>query len=272
MSSKSVLGSVFLGDAQRQLGLSPPTSPSTSPPSNAPSFSSKMMMDAVNNGALDHGTESAPLLPIDPALSLELRVRWLEVLLLGVKHEHGASGSKPAKTTLVRGAEELHGKLDEAVQANDGLRKFMDRYDRHADLLTPSFALSGIASPSIHSSLSEEELNALLAEMEPELKAADRDLRDIDVLEKRGVLGAGKLADYKELIPRLEALRSAQKEDLRQATDLEKRIADVLRRYTTRVDALSELFVEWNDVLSSAEDKVSRLERERADMKRLGYE
>lgn len=122
----SVLGSVFLGDAQRHLGLSPPTSPATSPPSNAPSFSSNM--NAVNNGALDVvGTESASLLPIDPALSLELRVRWLEVLLLGVKQEQSASAAKASKTTLVRGAEELHGKLDEVTQANDGLRKFMDR-------------------------------------------------------------------------------------------------------------------------------------------------
>jgi len=226
-----------------------------------------------NNGTLSPGaTEPASLLPIDPALSLELRVRWLEVLLLGVKQEQSASGAKTAKTTLVKGAEELHGKLDEVVQANDGLRKFMDRYDRHADLLTPSFALSGISSPSTHSSLSPEELDALLVEMEPELKAADRDLREIDVLEKRGVLGAGKLADYKELNPRLEALQKAQRDDLHQATDLERRIADVLKRYTTRVDALSELFVDWNDVLSSAEDKVSRLERDRVEMKRLGYE
>jgi len=230
-------------------------------------------MNAVNNGSPNHpGADFASPLPIDPALSLELRVRWLEVLLLGVKQEQSTSSAKSTKTTLVRGAEELHGKLDEAVQANDGLRKFMDRYDRHADLLTPSFALSGISSPSAQSSLSPEELDALLVEMEPEIKSADRDLREIDILDKRGLLGAGKLADYKELLPRLEVLRMARQEDLQQAADLERRISAVLRRYTTRVDALSELFVEWNDVLSSAEDKVSKLEREKTEMKRLGYE
>ena len=41
--------------------------------------------------------------------------------------------------------------------------------------------------------MSSEELDALLAEMEPEIRAAERDLREIDMLEKRGVLGAGKL-------------------------------------------------------------------------------
>lgn len=42
--------------------------------------------------------------------------------------------------------------------------------------------------------MSSEELDALLAEMEPEIRSADRDLREIDVLDKRGILGAGKLA------------------------------------------------------------------------------
>ena len=42
--------------------------------------------------------------------------------------------------------------------------------------------------------MGSEEFDALLTEMEPEIRSADRDLREIDVLEKRGVLGAGKLA------------------------------------------------------------------------------
>ena len=42
--------------------------------------------------------------------------------------------------------------------------------------------------------MSSEELDALLTEMEPDIRAADRDLREIDILEKRGVLAAGKLA------------------------------------------------------------------------------
>lgn len=42
--------------------------------------------------------------------------------------------------------------------------------------------------------MTSEELDAFLSEMEPEIRAADRDLREIDILEKRGILGAGKLA------------------------------------------------------------------------------
>ena len=75
--------------------------------------------------------------------------------------------------------------------------------------------------------MSSEEVDALLVEMEPEIRAAERDLREIDLLEKRGVLAAGNLAgmytcfplynhrnsvgfpitEHESLRPRLEALQ-----------------------------------------------------------------
>lgn len=66
--------------------------------------------------------------------------------------------------------------------------------DQHAHLLTPSFALSGILPDApTYDKMSAEEINAFLAEMESDIRAADRDMLEIDALEKKGVLGAGKL-------------------------------------------------------------------------------
>jgi hypothetical protein len=42
--------------------------------------------------------------------------------------------------------------------------------------------------------------------------------------------------------------------------------------FIPQVDALSELFVEWNDALTLAEDKITALERERSEKQRLGLE
>lgn len=42
--------------------------------------------------------------------------------------------------------------------------------------------------------MSPAELDAFLTEMEPDIRAADRDMREIELLEKKGVTGAGKLA------------------------------------------------------------------------------
>ena len=41
--------------------------------------------------------------------------------------------------------------------------------------------------------MSPSELEAFLTEMEPDIRAADRDLREIEILEKKGVTNAGKL-------------------------------------------------------------------------------
>lgn len=42
--------------------------------------------------------------------------------------------------------------------------------------------------------MSPDELDAFLSEMEPDIRAAERDMRDIELLEQKGVLSAGKLA------------------------------------------------------------------------------
>lgn len=66
--------------------------------------------------------------PVPPTLSLDLRLRWLEALLLGARPD--VAERKHAETkagqTVARSVEDLQRKLDMIVQGNDGLRKFMD--------------------------------------------------------------------------------------------------------------------------------------------------
>jgi hypothetical protein len=73
----------------------------------------------------------------------------------------------------------------------------MAQDEQHAALLTPAFALSGtlpeLAGAGAYENLSPEELEALLAEMEPDIRAADRDMQEIEALEKKGVLSADHL-------------------------------------------------------------------------------
>ncbi|KAL4065863.1 hypothetical protein V8B97DRAFT_1914439 [Scleroderma yunnanense] len=298
----SALGSVFLGDVgqrHRVLASSPP--PSSPPPhaGNAMSMalaSAKSLEETLESvddtdspektsASLPEGGEpghpSAPA-SIDPALSLELRIRWLEALLLGVRQDARERKGKDklsdlkAGETLVRLTENVQHRLNAVVESNDGLKKFMSQYDHYDHLLTPAFAYSGTSSPALTPSndqnISPEELEALLAEMEPDIRAADRDMREIELLVQKGILGAGKLTDYEALQPRLQTLLAAQEEDRVLAASLEKRIAVLVNRHATHVDALSELFVAWDDILSDTESKIRKLERERMEKHKLGYE
>ncbi|KDR80755.1 hypothetical protein GALMADRAFT_207733 [Galerina marginata CBS 339.88] len=239
----------------------------------------------VRNLGGDHPASRSAPGKVDPVLALELRLRWLEALILGMKQDGGKGKGKELEyagigsanlkhgETLTRLAETVQTKLDKAVEGNEGLRRFMDNYNQNAHLLTPSFALSGILpDPPTYDNMSAEEINALLAEMEPDIRAADRDMLEIDALEKKGVTGAGNLPDYENLEPRLKAVLVGHEENAKLAASLEIRISALVERHATYVDTLSELFVAWDDTLTEAEDKVARMERERAERLRLGYE
>lgn len=146
---------------------------------------------------------------IEPELALELRVRWLEALI------HGADPGRKRKetvATLARLTEEVKKKLDAIVEPNDSLKKFIDTCkslhfttlrghsialdDQHAQYLAPTFALPGEGEEegsSGYGNMTPQELEAYLIELEPDIRAADGDLREIEALVNRGVTGAGKL-------------------------------------------------------------------------------
>ncbi|TCD69105.1 hypothetical protein EIP91_008747 [Steccherinum ochraceum] len=263
-------GSVFLGDVQRSRILSTSTPPSSPPPDLSPSAQQFTGIHFDSLDEMENPTE--PPTTIAPALSMDLRIRWLETLVNGTKQ--GANSHGRTNVSLVRGVEELKRRLDGIVHSSEGLRRFMDHYEQHAHLLTPSFALSGTipTSPPPYENMTPSEVEAFLAEMEQDIRAADRDLREIEMLEKKNVTAAGKLPDYEALKPRLETLLEAQEEDLKLAAELERRIAALMDQYATNTDTLSELFVAWDDSIQEAEHEVARLTRDIEERRRLGYE
>lgn len=109
--------------------------------------------------------------------------------------------------------------------------------DHYQKYLTPAFALSGIlpTSTPLYENMSPTELEAFLAEMEPDIRAADRDLREIEMLESKDVTAAGKLPEYQKLQPRLEQLLQESEENHRKHDELEQRIAKLMNQYATTV-------------------------------------
>lgn len=69
---------------------------------------------------------------VQPILSLELRLRWLEALLLGVRQDvKGGKGKEKVQglkhgETIVRLAEDVQRRLEGVVESNEGLKRFMD--------------------------------------------------------------------------------------------------------------------------------------------------
>jgi len=97
-------------------------------------------------------------------------------------------------------------------------------------------------------------------------------VREIQALNQRGVAGAGKLPEHESLQPRLRALIRAHAEDSATYHMLERRIAALLQRYSSHINALSELFVSWNDSVREAEEYVAKLEKVAAEKNKLSFE
>lgn len=239
---------------------------------------------------------------LTPELSLELRIRWLEALVNGVKNdrtnlraaggdneEEGSVKERSARRnpegigergeTIARKLGEIQAGLSEVIEQNETLKLFIKYYDSsNRRYLTPSFALNDLTDQSGNfeqpalSMMSPSEFEIYLKDIEPEIKQAERDLREIDSLEKRGVSAAGALGAHEELQPRLEALLAAHGQDAQKAAQLESRIILLLDRYTYKTDTLSELFVEWNDVLHGVEEKVKAMEKAKVERSKMGYE
>lgn len=106
----SHIGSVFLGDVQRRF-LSSSTPPISPPPTQ------------LEQAAVILPKAETPA--IDPMLSLQLRLRWLEALLYGVRADAKDKNVRKG-TTLIRSAQQIQSRLDALVQSNDSLRKYME--------------------------------------------------------------------------------------------------------------------------------------------------
>lgn len=130
----SGIGSVFLGDNQRFRMLS--STPPSSPPARSPvsAIAGFPMISPPHSPKQSVSKATVPPPVIDPALSLELRLRWLEAILLGVRQDaKDRKGKEKASwlnlkhgETLIRLAEDVQQRLDNAVESNDGLKRFMD--------------------------------------------------------------------------------------------------------------------------------------------------
>jgi len=151
----SAIGSVFLGDFQRHRIISSTPPPSSPPPGQivhqmsvaSASQSLEELVEPLDDVQSELSVEQptaavtplAQLEPsiappvIDPALSLELRLRWLEALLLGVRQDARDRKGKDKVPelkhgeTLIRLAEDVQRRLDNVIQSNDGLQRFMSK-------------------------------------------------------------------------------------------------------------------------------------------------
>jgi len=202
-----------------------------------------------------------------PEVSLELRLRWLEALVLGAGGRRAPPGrqTKPLTHPLVREAEEVQERLADICKDNLPLKRFLSCFELYAPLLPPPDD-----QPAPPESLTPDEAAIYFAEAEVDVRAADRDMADIKELERKGVLNAGRLPEHEALKPRLRDLMKQHSKNRTRFADIERRLMLVLQDYASSIDTVSEKFVELNEMVAEAEIEVARLEKEKAERAKRG--
>lgn len=71
-------------------------------------------------------------------------------------------------------------------------------------------------------------------------------------------------------MPRLTEVVKKHKEDVNRFGRLEERLVDILESYGERVDLMTRLFVEWDELVREAEAEIAKLEKQKEEKERLG--
>ncbi|KAM0753927.1 hypothetical protein T439DRAFT_353679 [Meredithblackwellia eburnea MCA 4105] len=200
---------------------------------------------------------------ISPELQLELRLRFLETLLSpSVASRSALQPAAAVPASITRRADQLQAQLKQAIESGGGgevVRRFVQGYDLNEPLLRPPDATT-----SALDQLTPQAKVALILESEAEIRQLERELREVDTIDQRGVVGAGDLAKHEELKPSLKDLAGNVAPISERYSALELKTTTLLSRYNDYISTLSEIFVSWNDIISSAEEEVARIESERA--------
>jgi len=193
--------------------------------------------------------------------AFDLRLRLLETLVCGKSPAGASSTSKPS---VARRANDVVKRLEEALEGSggDAVRRFVEGYDLNRPLLYPP---TPAEAADFTSELTPQVKATLILEAEGDIRSTERDLRELDALEKRGVAGAGTLSSYEELRPNLVALQAELPGLTHSFADLEVAVSDLLGRYNAHVSLLSEIFIAWNSIICTAEEAATRWERARLD-------
>ncbi|KAG0149759.1 hypothetical protein CROQUDRAFT_39500 [Cronartium quercuum f. sp. fusiforme G11] len=178
----------------------------------------------------------------DALLAIDLRIRLLETVLAGSISSSDAFQNRISSTDrrkIGTRAETIVKKLNDVLQAkhNDVVRRFVQSYDLNEPLLRIPNPIHQQAQSILKKDqqLSTNEKLSLVFESETEMTSLEKDLREIDLLNGRGFLDAGKLADCEPLKDALQALMEEVQVRTEAVAALESRITSTMSQYDSYV-------------------------------------
>ncbi|KAK6909142.1 hypothetical protein I204_01565 [Kwoniella mangroviensis CBS 8886] len=220
-----------------------------------------------------------------PLLPLDIRLRTLEAQLFGVppsivdrpSFSQGKAKGESSKSAIrqTQEAEEIFERLS---SESEGIRRLLDGYDQYLPLLNPpSTSTTTLRNDQEQDStesnrkerITESDLLpdaiklTMVLEAYNDIKGAERDLREIDLLKNKDVQGSGNLEELLPLKPNLIPSLKQTQNTSRELSKLKKELNTLLGRYNEFTTTTSDLFIDLHHQLQYLEDRVYKLERKR---------
>ncbi|KAI7856826.1 hypothetical protein BDC45DRAFT_566887 [Circinella umbellata] len=183
----------------------------------------------------------------------EARLRHLEYILAGQTNI-----PRNTKTSTTKRIDELKKELYTLYKTNKPIKEFMERYDTHVKLLDPADSTLAMERELL---TTDTKLELLLAASD-DLEKFAAQVRQVKSLEH--VVSGSEYDALDTLGPQLSPLEAKHAEQAKQLDDITKRISQSMDSYNGIVNTLSEIFISWDDILSTMETHVTALERQRA--------
>lgn len=162
--------------------------------------------------ALDSVSEHARPRTITPQLALDLRLRFLESLVA----PSSSSSPRPAPSAipLARRVSQVHAQLREALEQSGGGTEALKRFVQNCasvsisclpagtltlaerladDANSPLLTIAPVPTTPDSAEVLPQAKVALILEAEQEIRTLERELREIGLLDERGIVEAGKL-------------------------------------------------------------------------------
>ncbi|KAI8071810.1 hypothetical protein BC940DRAFT_293795 [Gongronella butleri] len=178
----------------------------------------------------------------------DTRLRHLE-------HIVGSEKLGPDDATLVHQTHTLNKELQALYKANKHLQEFQQKYEPYHKLLNPTQSSLELERELLQPETKLELVLAAHDDMEQLAKTLQQVKQLEHVVNSKDYQHVDQLA--RELAP-LEVAHSEQCHSLGKVTS---DISSTMNQYNKLINTLSEIFIAWDDLLSSMEQHVSALEK-----------
>ncbi|OBZ88711.1 Dynactin subunit 3 [Choanephora cucurbitarum] len=184
----------------------------------------------------------------------ESRLRHLEHILVG---QQSHQLTKTTSDSIYKRLDAIQKELNSVYKNNKPVKEFVAKYDGHAKLLNPNSSTYNLERETL---APDVKLELLLAAQE-DLEKFAQEVKQVKDLEY--VVNGTDFDVIETLGPKLAPLEVTHADQVKELNDLTRQISQFMERYNGTINTLSEIFIQWDHILTNLETHITALEHEK---------